>query len=61
MAASIMPGPWWLKPLWSLRQHVLVNRMLSDATGSRHRRSRACWSHLTCWIIIETLTIANAS
>jgi hypothetical protein len=19
---SIRPGPWWLKPLWSLRQHV---------------------------------------
>src|SRR5918996_1393368 len=33
---SIRPGPWWLKPLWSLRQQVEVNRMFSDGIGARH-------------------------
>ena len=33
---SIRPGPWWLKPLWSLRQQVEVSRTLSEATGARH-------------------------
>ncbi len=55
------PGPWWEKPLWSLRQQVLVRRMLSDDTGARHDRSCACCIHLTCWIVIEAETMANAS
>ena len=55
------PGPWWENPLWSFRQQVLVSRMLSDDTGSRHARSCACWSHLTCWMVIDADTIANAS
>ena len=33
------PGPWWLKPLWSLRQQVEVSRMLSEATGARQGSS----------------------
>src|SRR5215218_7551738 len=31
---SISPGPWWLKPLWSLRQQVEVSSRLSEATGA---------------------------
>ena len=58
---SIRPGPWWLKPLWSLRQQVEVNRMFSDGTGMRQGRSRAFSSHLVCWTVIEADTIANAS
>ena len=33
---SMRPGPWWENPLWSFRQQVLVSRMLSDDTGTRH-------------------------
>ena len=44
---SIRPGPWWLKPLWSLRQQVEVSSTFSDATGARHaqlaRRAAATW------------------
>jgi hypothetical protein len=32
---SIKPGPWWLNPLWSLRQQVEESRILSDAIDSR--------------------------
>ena len=35
---SIRPGPWWLKPLWSLRQQVEVSRMFSEAIDSRQGR-----------------------
>src|SRR6476620_5266517 len=45
---SIRPGPWWLKPLWSLRQQVEVSRMLSDAIGSRQGSRVASSSHLVC-------------
>ena len=57
---SIKPGPWWLKPLWSLRQQVDVSRMLSDAIGARQGRFAASWSHLVCCTVIDE-TIANAS
>ena len=58
---SIRPGPWWLKPLWSLRQQVEVSRMLSDATGARQGRLIASWSHFVCCTVIDAETIANAS
>ena len=34
--ASIRPGPWCEKPLWSLRQHVEVSSTFSDGTDARH-------------------------
>ena len=58
---SISPGPWCEKPLWSLRQHVLVSRTLSEATDARQGRSAACCSHLECWIIIDATIMAKAS
>jgi hypothetical protein len=58
---SISPGPWWLKPLWSLRQQVEVRRTLSEATGARHSSRRISSSHFACWIAIEAETIAKAS
>ena len=58
---SIRPGPWWLKPLWSLRQQVDVSRMLSEGTGSRHGRLSASSSHLVCCTVIDALTMANDS
>ena len=42
MTVSISPGPWWLNPLWSLRQQVLVSRIVSEETGARHGTSAAC-------------------
>ena len=61
IAVSISPGPWWEKPLWSLRQQVEVSSTLSDATSARHDSSCACCSHLVCWTSIDAETIANAS
>jgi hypothetical protein len=58
---SISPGPWWEKPLWSLRQQVLVSSTFSDGTGVRPGSVAASCSHLACWTIIEALTIAKAS
>ncbi len=58
---SIRPGPWWLKPLWSLRQQVEVSRMLSEAIGARHGSRSASCSHLACCTVIDAETIANAS
>ena len=58
---SISPGPWWLNPLWSLRQQVDVSRRFSEATGARHDSSAARSSHLACWMAIDAETIANAS
>ena len=58
---SIRPGPWWLKPLWSLRQQVEVSSTFSEATGARQASSALSCSHLVCWIAIEAETIANAS
>ena len=55
------PGPWWLKPLLSLRQQVEVSSTFSDATGARQLSSRPCCSHFACWIAIDADTIANAS
>ena len=59
--ASISPGPWCEKPLWSLRQHVEVSSTFSDGTDARHGSSWACCSHFTCCTAIEAETIANAS
>ena len=56
---SIRPGPWWLKPLWSLRQQVDVSRMLSDAIGARQGRWICSWSHLVCCTVIDAETIAT--
>ena len=62
MRQSMSPGPWWLNPLWSLRQQVEVSRMLSESfTDARHGSDCACCSHLVCWIAIDAETIANAS
>ena len=61
IAVSIRPGPWWEKPLWSLRQQVEVSSTFSDATSARQGSVCACCSHLVCWISIEADTIANAS
>ena len=58
---SMRPGPWWLKPLWSFRQHVDVSRMFSDATGARHGRFTASWSHLVCCTVMDADTMAKAS
>src|SRR5690348_10839437 len=58
---SISPGPWWLNPLWSFRQHVEVRSTFSDETGARHVRSRAASSHLECCTVIDADTMANAS
>ena len=58
---SIRPGPWWLKPLWSLRQQVEVSRMFSEAIESRQGSSSASCSHLVCCTVIEAETMANAS
>ncbi len=58
---SIRPGPWWLKPLWSLRQQVEVSSTLSEATGARQSSRRISSSHFVCWIAIEAETIAKAS
>ena len=55
------PGPWWLKPLWSLRQHVEVSSTLSDDTGRRQPSSDAWSSHLACWTTIDAATMAKAS
>jgi len=43
---SISPGPWWLNPLWSLRQRVEVSGMSSEAIAARHDPTSAgppCW------------------
>ena len=58
---SIRPGPWWLKPLWSLRQHVDVSRMFSEAILSRQGSLPASSSHLACCTSMEAATIANDS
>jgi hypothetical protein len=58
---SIKPGPWWLKPLWSLRQQVDVSSTLSDGMGLRHGSRPASSSHLACCTAIDAETIANAS
>ena len=50
---SIRPGPWWLNPLWSLRQQVEVRRIFSDGTGARHGRLMASCSHFVCWTVID--------
>ncbi len=55
------PGPWWEKPLWSLRQAVEVRRMLRLGTLARQSRRRDSWSHLLCCTVIEALTMAKAS
>ena len=55
------PGPWWEKPLWSLRQHVEVSSTFREATGARQRRSRHISSHFACCVVIEATTMANAS
>ena len=59
---SISPGPWWLNPLWSLRQQVEVSSTFSEDTGARQRQlarllaatSRAGWPS-------TPTTMANAS
>ena len=61
MTFWISPGPWWLNPLWSLRQAVDVSRMLRLGTSARQGRCSASSSHLLCWMVCEALTIANAS
>ena len=61
MTVSIRPGPWWLKPLWSLRQQVDVSRTFSEATGRRQCSARDASSHLECWTVIDADTMANAS
>ena len=46
ITVSIRPGPWWEKPLWSLRQQVEVSSTFSEATGARHgssARAAAIW------------------
>ena len=58
---SIRPGPWWLKPLWSFRQHVEVRRTFSDAIGRRHGSLMLSASHFACCTVIDADTIANAS
>jgi len=58
---SIRPGPWWLKPLWSLRQQVDVSSTLSDEMGTRQSRASVCCSHFMCWMSIEAVIIAKAS
>ena len=60
-AVSMSPGPWWLKPLWSLRQQVEVKRMFNDGMGSRQESLIASSSHFVCWMVIDADTIANAS
>ena len=35
--------------------------MLSDAIGFRQSSLKAASSHLVCWMVIEAITIANAS
>ena len=57
----IRPGPWWLKPLWSLRHAVEVSSMLRLGTLARQGRCSASSSHLACWTVWEALTIAKAS
>jgi hypothetical protein len=59
--ASMKPGPWWLKPLWSFRQQVEVSSTFSDGTGRRHSSFSDSSSHLLCWIAIEATTMANDS
>jgi len=61
MTFWIRPGPWWEKPLWSLRHTVEVSSTFKLGTGARHGSSAASSSHLACWIVCEALTIANAS
>ena len=58
---SIRPGPWWLKPLWSFRQHVEVRRTFSEAIGRRHSSLMPSASHFACCTVIEAEIIANAS
>ncbi len=61
ITVSIRPGPWWLKPLWSLRQQVEVNSTFSEGTGPRQASSRASSSHLVCCTVIDADTMAKAS
>ena len=58
---SISPGPWWLNPLWSLRQQVEVSRMFSEAIGARQASPALSPSHFACCTTIEATIIANAS
>src|SRR6185503_11404727 len=50
---SIKPGPWWLKPLWSLRQQVDVSRMFSEAIGARQASLVPSSSHFVCCTAFE--------
>jgi len=54
-------GPWWLKPLWSLRQQVEVRRMFREGTGWRQGSSTCSSSHFMCWRVMEAETIAKDS
>ena len=58
---SINLGPWWEKPLWSLRQQVEVRRTLREEIGSRHASLVASSSHLVCCTVIEEETIAKTT
>ena len=57
----ITPGPWWEKPLWSLRQAVEVSRTFRLGTAARQGRRSDSSSHLLCCTVCEALTIAKAS
>ncbi len=58
---SINPGPWWLKPLWSLRQQVEVSKMFREGIGLRHESLTPSSSHFACCTVIDAETMANAS
>ena len=55
------PGSWWEKPLWSCRQTWLDSRYVNDDTGARQSRPRVTFSHLACWLNIESTMWVNAS
>ena len=58
---SMKPGSWWVKPLWSCRQTCEASRKLSEAIGRRQGMCRVTFSHLACWLNIESMMWMNAS